>query len=785
MVQFCSTYVCDRQESHRIDGGKRNDYYLSCNGIHDCNNTSVDEDWDCVSDTDEEKYQCKDNRSTSTISASKHCDNQCDCQFCDDESVCNNVQYGLTCLSNRSDKKGDYVTPAYLCDDIVECEDGSDEANCTMSGRSCVLPPSHPRYNHERNGVRYLSNLHTCAVPFRITVCVDGLDQVNCTDPGKVAMWCLNEGYNTTLSIFAICKGYSLCDDDYNNKCIEPEGGCLVHKNKLCDGEQDCLGGADESQNLCYPKRMSKVNCVRRLKGDEISHRILLDWVFDGEVDCIDGRDEDARYWKKCGTGSSVRYLEKGSTCQNQLRCPEGAKFIDFEELCDRLETCDRESEICSVSRNIPKIWDKLTRDSSPNLDKTMSLCMRGLEHLQAQLGGCKTVQTSNDKTGDISLIKTNTQVLLPVSKTDCQFVYGEMYVYLSCTDSCLLQTPCLLKEIPHDTCVNKIQERIFAVTVTNKLTVVLKRRVKTHEESMKESRYHNELYPCENKNCVLYSEVCNLADDCGDRSDEKNCTNHFYCPETEEYIPLTSKCDGKMDCRDYYDECNSDCDLSHQLILRNLMLRWLSLTVGALAILLNAFNMFTTGHEIIKVKTFEGLMNKSFIILISLGDFLMGIYLTYIAVIDFHKGSDYCRSKYVWLSSLQCSLLGVLSTIATQLSLFSMTCLSLFRLTTIDKIIPRSISARSILDNVLIILGIFTLSATIAYVPLVVALEDFFVNGLYYHGNPLFTGSVSKGQHYETFRSYFGHFKGVDVTWETIRLVVKSMFTAENGGML
>ena len=783
-IKFCSTYVCDSKSLNRIDGGSRNDYYTSCNGKYDCKNTLIDEDWDCANEAGQQQYQCLDNRTKLKIATSKLCDKKCDCQFCDDESECNGVKYGLTCKSKRV-KKGNYVPPAYVCDNEEECEDGSDEANCTNSDRSCILPPMHSRYNKERNGVRYLRDVHSCAVPYRITVCVDGLDQVNCTDPDRVAMWCLNEGYNTSISIFAVCKGYSLCDDDYNNKCLEPEGGCYVHKNMLCDGKEDCPGGADEADAFC--KHKSKVRCIRRVGGSNKEFNIPLNWVFDGEVDCVDRKDEDETYWKKCGSWPSVRYFEKGRECKDQLKCPGEGKFVDFKQLCDRVESCGRESDICSVSRNIPKTWNKLTKHSSNDIGRTMSYCINGLEDLRTLSGNCRTVLVSNNNTEKVSLIEASTAIMVPTSKPDCRFVYGEMLIYLACTDSCLQLTPCPLRKIPHDTCVNKIKARVFAVTVNNELTVVLKRGQETYktEGSREKNKYHNELFPCDNKKCVLYSEVCNLADDCGDGSDEINCTNHFFCPGSKECIPLSSKCDGQVDCRDYSDECNRDCDISERFILQNLVLRWLSWIIGSLAILFNAFNIFTSGHEMRGTKTFQGFMNKSFIILISLGDFLMGIYLTLIAYADMQKGSDYCMNKHAWLSSLTCSLLGILSTIATQLSLFSMTGLSLFRIVTIEKIIPRSISSRSILDVIMTITGIFALSATVACVPLIATLEDFFVNGLYYHGNPLFTGSVSKSKHYQIFESYFGHFKDVKVSWSAIRLVVKSMFTNEYGGKL
>ena len=86
-------------------------------------------------------------------------------------------------------------------------------------------------------------------------------------------------------------------------------------------------------------------------------------------------------------------------------------------------------------------------------------------------------------------------------------------------------------------------------------------------------------------------------------------------------------------------------------------------------------------------------------------------------------------------------------------------------------------------MDMILIVLAILALSVAVACLPVISVLEDFFVNGLYYHQNPLFTGSVGKTKHYDIFRGYYGYFKGSGLTWSTIRLIVADMFTSEYGG--
>ena len=128
---------------------------------------------------------------------------------------------------------------------------------------------------------------------------------------------------------------------------------------------------------------------------------------------------------------------------------------------------------------------------------------------------------------------------------------------------------------------------------------------------------------------------------------------------------------------------------------------------------------------------------------------------------------------------------LGAVNTVASQLSLFSMTALSVFRISSVGQMVPRRMgSVKSKLKVIGTSTVLFLISLFMALIPLMKKFEDFFVNGLHYDKNPLFTASVSKETHLQMFLVHHGRsLKASLFTWETTRHLVKSMFTDNYGG--
>lgn len=114
------------------------------------------------------------------------------------------------------------------------------------------------------------------------------------------------------------------------------------------------------------------------------------------------------------------------------------------------------------------------------------------------------------------------------------------------------------------------------------------------------------------------------------------------------------------------------------------------------------------------------------------------------------------------------------------------MTGLSVFRISTVGTMIQsRMSSTKCKVKTILAVITVILASGTIALVPLIKQLENFFVNGLYYHQNPLFTSSVSKETHYQIFLGQYGRskIKEASMSWDRVRHLTKEMFTADYGG--
>ena len=443
--------------------------------------------------------------------------------------------------------------------------------------------------------------------------------------------------------------------------------------------------------------------------------------------------------------------------------------FVQFRDLCDGIDSCGNEKRICEKSHlAIPlTVVNVVNIMSSDGHNKLLLHCLPGLEDLQSLTEKC--VRRELNPIGVQVFGVEDMMIIIPDRTMNCDYTFGEIYVILSCAGYCRKSNCPIKNTIRYDSCPGQYPDRVYTLAANNYLTFVTKSR----------GGFKNEYFLCDNGYCISLKHVCNLIDECGDGSDEKNCTNSLMCDSKEQRIIISEKCDGKIDCLDFSDECNSDCgrEILHNFFLKGLC--WIfALSATALNIVSIKRTLFGFDLEMSKV----ALNKKIFILLVNIGDLMIGVYLLQIAVVDsIIYGKSYCRNHMSWLSSSHCNALGIISTTGYEISLISVTALGLVRVVGIRSgLIANGQLTRSVIvQSVVTTMSIIVLSLAIALTPLMHQFEDFFVNGMTYNPHArLFIGSPGKDIYLDIIQEYYGKVKEKNLKWRVINDLIDNMFS-------
>ena len=605
-----------------------------------------------------------------------------------------------------------------------------------------------------------------------VPYCKFFMDQTNCTDPMRGVVSCMIDGYPSTVSKFATCvQKPGLCDDGFDSLCLTTTRSCNVHKHRFCNGITDCSDNSDETSKIC--DRMTLSTCSRRYRHDT-KLPIPISWLMDGSKDCLKGEDE-TEIWPTCGIGKLARYVPDSSKCEDVYICsPRSYHFVTFQDLCNGYDICDH-ARVCGQSRSSEHV---LTNPIAIGTRKPLEFLLHCVAGVSTSLGHYISECVREDFL-PVSIFGLNgiPKIVVPKTMVDCINVYGRVYVYLSCLKKCNEQPVCPLRPLNYDSCMidNQYEERVFTIENKNRLTFLNKNK--------KTGRYQNNIFLCKNDRCVDYDKVCNLLDDCGDSSDEDNCINNFLCISSKRFIGQSQKCDGKIDCADYTDECNEDCRTT---IISKLSLKIFSWVVGCAAVIMNSVKLLKNFKHLATRHFTSALNNKALTTVIHVGDLITGLYLLTIAILDsVIFAESYCKERFNWLSSDGCAFLGVFSTFGGQIYLFSMTVLSIFRAIGIIKV--QKMTSKNVAAKMVIIIAIISIASFfLAYIPPMVRFEDVFVNGITYDPKiTIFPAFVTKDMHINKISKYYGRIVDSAVyTWAKIDSLISQMFSNLYGGI-
>uniref|UniRef100_A0A3Q2YMN6 Low-density lipoprotein receptor-related protein 1B-like n=1 Tax=Hippocampus comes TaxID=109280 RepID=A0A3Q2YMN6_HIPCM len=299
-----------------------------CDGEPDCSDKSDEED--CELACNEDQFQCAHGKKC--IDKDEVCDGILHCQDRSDEVHCSKPE-GCVHLCDNNNR---CLPASLLCDSERDCLDGTDEENCEGVNGGTTSPTPLPVQFVSKPikchlGSKPCKDNSDCVLFNHICDgeddCNDGSDEEECSSTCEQDQFQCAHG-KKCIEKNQVCDGVPQCQDRSDEqKCTKYTEGCshlcdgesrCLPETFLCDGESDCLDGTDET------------DCVKDCSASEFrctsGQCVSATMHCDGHPDCWDHSDEEG--------------CIRAPVCKTKQSCPQSKECLVEEWLCDGEQDC-------------------------------------------------------------------------------------------------------------------------------------------------------------------------------------------------------------------------------------------------------------------------------------------------------------------------------------------------------------------------------------------------------------------------------------------------------------